>query len=291
MKVNFGTINDNRDITPEQLNSIFANITRAFEYVQDVRGQNTVYLNQENDFTAAINTAVHTETAHATTSDPWTGGNTCIYEGGAVTFTDIADAPAIGAVRIIIPQAGDVWTDGAVFDINDGSHYTCVAGDVLRLEAITISTFRLSTITRAALINAPAFAAYVGTERTITSSTFTKVDYDTEDYDSAGAFDVDLARFTPVVPGVYQVNWRVSNIASTGTVTRCLTSLYKNGGSIRRGEDAYITAGFGSCGACQIYLDSNDYIEVWAYITASTLAKYDDGISVSFFDAALIRAD
>ena len=55
-----------------------------------------------NTHTKRVNHAVHSETAHASTSDPWTGGNLCLYTGSAVTFTDIADAPEVGAVEIVL---------------------------------------------------------------------------------------------------------------------------------------------------------------------------------------------
>jgi hypothetical protein len=94
----------------------------------------------------AINTAVHTEAAHATTSDIWTGGNTCLLSGGVVTFTDVADAPAVGAVREVIANAAHVITDNAALEVDGNANYTCAIGDLLRFEAKTTSTFRVSIV-------------------------------------------------------------------------------------------------------------------------------------------------
>jgi hypothetical protein len=94
----------------------------------------------------AINTAVHTEAAHATTSDIWTGGNTCLLSGSVVTFTDVADAPAVGAVREVIANAAHVITDNAALEVDGNANYTCAVGDLLRFEAKTTSTFRVSVV-------------------------------------------------------------------------------------------------------------------------------------------------
>ncbi len=95
---------------------------------------------------ASLNEAVHTEAAHATTSDIWTGGNTCLLSGSAVTFTDVADAPAVGAVREVIANAAHIITDNAALEVDGNANYTCAVGDLLRFEAKTTSTFRVSVV-------------------------------------------------------------------------------------------------------------------------------------------------
>ena len=94
----------------------------------------------------SINTAVHTEAAHATTSDIWTGGNTCLLSGSAVTFTDVVDAPAVGAVREVIANAAHIITDNSALEVDGNANYTCAVGDLLRFEAKTTSTFRVSVV-------------------------------------------------------------------------------------------------------------------------------------------------
>jgi hypothetical protein len=78
-------------------------------------------------------------------------------------------------------------------------------------------------------------------------------------------------------------------LAST-TVTRCLTQLYRNGGAIKRGLDLVGVSGYGVNGNTIIYMDANDYIELWVYISAAT-AIYDDGASLSWWNAVLIRPE
>jgi hypothetical protein len=94
----------------------------------------------------AINTAVHTEAAHATTSDIWAGGNVCLLSGAVVTFTDVADAPQAGAVRYVVANDAHIITDNAALEVDGNANYTCGVGDVLRFEAKTTSTFRVSVV-------------------------------------------------------------------------------------------------------------------------------------------------
>lgn len=81
--------------------------------------------------------------AHATTADIWVARE-IVLTGGAVTFTDIADAPYVGAVAWVKQQAANVWTDGAVFAVQGDANYTAAAGDWVRIYATTVSTFEVT---------------------------------------------------------------------------------------------------------------------------------------------------
>jgi hypothetical protein len=94
----------------------------------------------------SVNGAVHTEAAHATTSDIWTGGNTCLLSGSVVTFTDVADAPQAGAIRYVVANAAHVITDNAALEMDGNANYTCAANDVLMFTAKTTSTFRVNVL-------------------------------------------------------------------------------------------------------------------------------------------------
>lgn len=86
--------------------------------------------------------------ANATTSNIW-GAREITLTGGAVTFTDIADAPYAGAVAWVKQNASHTWTNGAVFDVQGNVSYTAAAGDLIRVYATTVSTFEI-TIFRSA---------------------------------------------------------------------------------------------------------------------------------------------
>lgn len=90
--------------------------------------------------TAARLAATATVAAHATTMDPW-NARVVTLSGGAVTFTDIADADYVGQEVLLIMNAAHIWTDGAVFDVQGGATYTTAAGDQVLLVATAVDAF------------------------------------------------------------------------------------------------------------------------------------------------------
>ncbi len=106
--------------------------------------------------------------AHATTSDVWTARET-ILTGTAVTFTDIADAPYVGAVAWVYQNAAHIWTDGAVFDVQGGANYTATIGDWVRINAVTVSTFDVTIFKADGTAVVPTTAATQAEQETATS--------------------------------------------------------------------------------------------------------------------------
>ena len=53
--------------------------------------------------------------------------------------------------------------------------------------------------------NTPAFHAYISSDQSISNSTQTLLNYDTEIFDTAGAFDTSTKKFTPQTAGKYVV--------------------------------------------------------------------------------------
>ena len=81
-------------------------------------------------------------------------------------------------------------------------------------------------VTGNVITDAPAFSAYIGSAQTVSPSTTTKLQFNSERFDTASAYDSTTNyRFTPLVAGYYQVN-----IGFIGTnTTDTLVILYKNG--------------------------------------------------------------
>lgn len=109
----------------------------------------------------ALDHAVHSEAAHATTSDIWAGGMTCLLTGSVVTFTDIADAPQAGSWRFVVSNAAHIITDNAAIEMDGNANYTCAAGDVFLVTAKTTATFRWNLISRGDTTSAPAASTTV----------------------------------------------------------------------------------------------------------------------------------
>lgn len=134
----------------------------------------------------------------------------------------------------------------------------------------------------------PAFSAYSTANQSPASAVNTKVVLNAKEFDTANAFDaVTNYRFQPLVAGYYQVNFSVFFGNSTG-LARAIPSVFKNGLEIKRGADT--ATGFSGIGSSVVFLNgSTDYIELFAYISATT-TNILSGMSYTFFQAYLVRA-
>ena len=141
----------------------------------------------------------------------------------------------------------------------------------------------------------PAFSAYNNANQTISNSTDTKVILNTEEFDTASAFDsATNYRFTPAVAGYYQLNGIVRPVSSTNLVSAYL-SFFKNGAVLVRGTEFY-----GSISSNNIQIQANyliylngstDYVELYGYITATSPAfGYAAGHINCRFSGAMVRS-
>lgn len=135
--------------------------------------------------------------------------------------------------------------------------------------------------------NIPAFSAYQSTGQTLSSSTFTKLQFQTEEFDTANCFDSTTNyRFTPNVAGYYQVNAR-AGMATTNCSN--IMEIWKNGARYKRGNSVYTSAGDGTSVNILVYLNgTTDYIE--AYYWLSTGQGTASGVATVYFQASMVRA-
>ena len=135
--------------------------------------------------------------------------------------------------------------------------------------------------------NMPAFSAYLSSAQNITSATFTKVQCNTKEYDTANAYDNSTNyRFQPLVAGYYQVSGVI--IPTNGTVTQSGCTLYKNGTEYKR--LTFTTVSSGSGGSALVYFNgSTDYVELYAYIVAVS-PQIQAGIQFTYFQASMVRS-
>lgn len=134
----------------------------------------------------------------------------------------------------------------------------------------------------------PAFSAYHSVNQSIGSSTWTKITFNTEEFDTANCFDSTTNnRFTPTVAGYYQVNAQVQpNDAYTGVAV----AIYKNGSVFKYGNFYLSASTGGSVVSSLIYLNgTTDYIECYAAFTGSA-QLVAGGPAFSYFQAFLARS-
>jgi len=82
-----------------------------------------------------------------------------------------------------------------------------------------------------AVVNTPAFEATISASKTLTENDYTKIQFDTENFDTDGNYDHSTNyRFTPTTSGKYffYVNC-IFNAGGSGEYERARLALYKNG--------------------------------------------------------------
>jgi hypothetical protein len=129
----------------------------------------------------------------------------------------------------------------------------------------------------------PAFFAKQGSSQTISSLTWTKMDIDTEIFDSDSTFDTATNRFTPAVAGKYFIYGQV-NISGGSTNTLVQIAIYKNGSEAYMCVDRYPN-GNDIAVNIQVALDLNDTDYVEAYARQSQGVNADVLSNSSFFGA------
>lgn len=130
---------------------------------------------------------------------------------------------------------------------------------------------------------APTFSAYPSSTQSITSGTWTKVLFQTEEWDTNNNFA--SSRFTPTVAGYYQVNARaeVAAVFNQQNIT-----IYKNGAQEKQG--VYGSTNFaGTTVSALVYCNgSTDYLEIYVLLGATQVTTAAS--ITTYFQAFLARS-
>jgi len=141
--------------------------------------------------------------------------------------------------------------------------------------------------------NMPAFSALPNSNQSFTSSTWTKVAFNSEEFDTNNNYDATTNyRFTPTVAGYYQINAVVS---ISGTVmTQFICAIYKNNAEYKRGNQLSYATGV-SNSSCLIssvvYLNgSTDYVEIYGFGVGTSPSFIGGASSVNCsFNGSMVR--
>ena len=138
--------------------------------------------------------------------------------------------------------------------------------------------------------NGPAFSATMNANQTVSLSTATKLQFNTELFDTNNNYDPTTNyRFTPTVAGYYQIN--AGAYASASTITQLNFFIYKNGStntsSITRWASVSDVVGNVSN---LIYMNgSTDYLEIYGQIYGSGTATFSTSSNANWFSGVLVR--
>lgn len=144
----------------------------------------------------------------------------------------------------------------------------------------------------------PAFSASLSAAQLVSNGTFTKVACNSEAWDTASCYDnTTNYRFTPNVAGYYLLTG-YGQISAGSTLTRIITSFYKNGATIGRQNDIYppstASPSWFLNGSAYVYLNgSTDYVELYVYIqgtATNSLYVGANDANTFYFQGAMVRA-
>ena len=147
----------------------------------------------------------------------------------------------------------------------------------------------------------PSFAAYLSSDQVTSNDVSTKIQINTEWFDTDNCYDTSNYRFTPNVAGYYQVNTIVRASADASFLSFS-TFLYKNGSYFIRLSEYNFNMGFSNQHATAsvlVYLNgSTDYIELYGLTYSSggtgntfrATPSAGTGQNTCQFSAYLVRA-
>ena len=219
-------------------------------------------------------------------------GNTTVGLGNTVTTLGNVSLTNVNIVSGTVPVPTSIanGTSNVFISSSGGNINVTTAG--------TTATFPQATGTVMVSGNQPAFDAYrSSTPQTFSASTNTKVQFNSEVYDTANCFDSTTNyRFTPTVAGYYQLNFSISMYVTSGasTMTVAFINVFKNGsnpgglgtgGQYQHGTYAAVDT-WQTNNTCLVYANGiTDYFEVYVY-SNSVNSAVDTGSS---FTGVLVR--
>ena len=156
-----------------------------------------------------------------------------------------------------------------------------------------VTTGSTAVVTQAMLAtgvagNGPSFAAKGSSTQTFGSGVWTKIAFQTEQFDTDNRYDNTTYRFTPNVAGYYQINVAIqANETGAGGVV-IYSAIYKNGAeytSVGSRDDNGQPRNLSQSAVVSLN-GSTDYVEIFGYISSGTFGSG----AARMFSAALVRA-
>jgi hypothetical protein len=180
-------------------------------------------------------------------------------------------------------QAGNLavlGSDSLTYVGTDNSRYAASNPSAFQtLSQVNAATTRINVVPTAPCCSITASAA-----QALTSGTPAKIKFDTAEFDVTNAFSLANNRFSPSVPGYYQVN---SGCGLAGQVNTLYAAIYKNGVEYRRGETGSNTTNARL--SIIVHLNgTTDYVE--GFIAAGAAGNTAITPTVTAFSAALVQA-
>jgi hypothetical protein len=180
----------------------------------------------------------------------------------------------VGVKPSAVPLTSADITDGIITSakIADGS----IVNADINASAAIVST-KLSGVA-----NTPAFSAYQSSTQSISNSSHTKIQFQTEDFDSNNNFDSSTNyRFTPTTAGYYLLT---ACLRCDSGVAEHYLQLYKNGSNHKNFFDLQATNVYAMNGSALVYANgSTDYFEIYFFQNSGTSKTTASGANQTYF--------
>jgi len=180
-------------------------------------------------------------------------------------------------------NAGDLTNGASISSDTTGALVLQTGAAGSKVAALTISAAGVVKPLDSAW---PAFSAYQSTLQSISASNTNKLSFQTEEFDTANAFDSTTNyRFTPQVAGYYQISGGFQ-VATSAADLRLY--VYKIG-SAYKNINTSVAASNWTAGSCLVFMNgSTDYVELFGY--SSLLNNTNPVSSATYFQGCLVRA-
>lgn len=224
----------------------------------------------------SVSLAVKAGTPAASPTPPALQRDGTVWELSLAQVYVAAGATSISSANITDERA-DATLCGNAFGFlgpTTGHKHTGAAGDGPKLTHDAIDTTAIS-----------AFRAYQSTAQSLAAATWTKVAFQTEQYDYLGEYDPTLYRFTVSKAGVYLVSANVG-LFNIPAGNRIIIVLRVNGVDHTNICDYTVGATKdGNIGGTRILkLNATDYVEVFVWVESSLSTA---AVSIATFFAAV----
>ena len=145
------------------------------------------------------------------------------------------------------------------------------------------------TVSGAGGVNTPYFETYLASNQTLSDDTDTKLNFDTETYDSGGMYDTTNKRFLPTVAGKYFIYFCVNYTPNAVDRFHNVHTRIKRNGSTHKTYyfdfyDNYTPYAITTTGSTiMTFNGSSDYVEMWGAFNVTTSTGTVNSASLSTF--------
>jgi hypothetical protein len=155
-------------------------------------------------------------------------------------------------------------------------------------------TVQQNGVTLGVFGNQPAFFVRPSAGQTVTFGTYTKIQLNTEDFDTNSNYDTSTYRFTPTIAGYYQISAALRGTGSSSNTSTAVV-IYKNGSAyLGQYSVATATTQYPTISALVYMNGSSDYIEFYGKIEGTGTASFgtvtSQGDYVTWASGVLVRA-